>query len=1042
MGATDQQREAIYAHDNNVIVSAGAGSGKTFVLKERVLDKVKNKGKKIDEMIILTFTNNAAAEMKERIRKILKENGESEAEYVDSAYITTFDSFAGSLVKKYNYLLDISKDFSIIDASIIGIELNNKLDDIFEERYANPSESFKKLINDYCTKNDKSLRDSIIKVYNSLANIINKDDFLDTYVDKFYNESYIDERLNQYVTYIFNIKEKIEELEDSVLDSILSDNASEKAIQSLELSRSITTLEELIDNINSIFIPANSFGRVYDEYAKPTLDKITDLKSQLKKYLSYSESELKEQYLSTKDNAIELISILKDLDERIKKYKKEHNSYEFSDIAFKAIELVKENPNIRDEIKYNTHEIMIDEYQDTNDIQEAFVKEIANHNVYMVGDIKQSIYGFRNANPLIFKDKYDTYGDETSQIGRKIDLTLNFRSRGEVINNINELFSLIMFDTVGGAAYKEEHCMGHGKDKYDINIDPNNNYDMDLLTYNYEGNDYTQTEIEAFIIANDIEEKMKQNLHVYKEVDKKDQFVDISYNDFCILVKDSAEFDTLKQVLESKGIPAVIEKAQKIQKDDEIYILKNIISCLTCIAKKEEKEKFKHSYASIARSYIFRKSDNEIYEDIVNNKYKESDIYKLLLELTKYIYSTSNKELLYMIVDRFNIINKTITKGSIKERNAKLEYFIKQSDSLNKFGMDIFQMEEYFDEIINNEDPSKKIEVKINGQSKEAVTIMTIHGSKGLEYSYVYMPYLNKEFKFPKEELITLDKNYGIILKYNDGIPEKTFIRDLFSIDSRKDTISEEIRLFYVAITRAREKLILISNENEKLINEQPNEESLLKCKTYTDFLTLAKDYVNKFKKEIDIETLGLNKNYSLPKNVDYKTLIKPTNNKIITTKLDLESKPLESKHFSKELKKIIDKDFHDTLEIGTKLHYCFEVYDFKKNNLESLSINDESKTYIKNFLNHDETREISKANTYKEHEIFFIEDGIRKSGIIDLLVEYPDHFDIIDYKTDNVDSEEYNLQLNGYKDYIEKTYNKTTNIYLYSIKKDIFKKI
>lgn len=1042
MGATEQQRQAIYAHDNNVIVSAGAGSGKTYVLKERVLDKVKNKGKKIDEMIILTFTNNAAAEMKERIRKILKENGESEAEYVDSAYITTFDSFAGSLVKKYNYLLNMSKDFSIIESSIINIELKNKLDDILEEKYANPSESFKKLINDYCTKSDKSLRDAIINVYNGLGNIINKDEFLDTYIDKYYNTTYVDNRLNQYITYIFNIKEKIEELEESILDDILLDTASEKANQSLELSRSISTIDELIENINSFFIPPNNFGKVYDESAKPTLAKISELKTQLKKYLYYSEAELKEQYLSTKDNAIEIISILKELDKRIKTYKQEHNSYEFSDIAFKAIELVKNNPDIRDEIKYSTHEIMIDEYQDTNDIQEEFVSAIANHNVYMVGDIKQSIYGFRNANPLIFKEKYDTYGDETSEIGQKIDLTKNFRSRDEVINNINKLFSLIMFDSVGGAAYKQEHCMEHGKEDYDKNIDANNNYDMDLLTYNYEGNDYTQSEIEAFIIANDIEVKMKQNLHVFKEVNKKEQFVNISYNDFCILVKDSAEFDTLKQILESKGIPTVIEKAQKIQKDDEIYILKNIISCLTCIAKKEEKEKFKHSYASIARSYIFRKSDNEIYDDIVNNKYKESDIYQLLLELTNYIYSTSNKELLYMIVDKFNIVNKTITKGSIKERNAKLEYFIKQSDSLNKFGMDIFQMEEYFDEIINNEDPNKKIEIKINGQSKEAVTIMTIHGSKGLEYSYVYMPYLNKEFKFAKEELITLDKEYGLILKYNDGIPEKTFIRDLFSINSRKDTISEEIRLFYVAITRAREKLILISNENEKLINEEPNELSLLKCKSYTDFLTLAKDYVNKFKKEIDINTLGLNNNYSLPKNVDYKTLIKPTYEKIITTPLNIESKPLELKHFSKELKSIMTKEMKNILDKGTLLHYCFEIYNFQKDNLNELHIDEEYKNYIRNFLKHREVKNISKAKTYKEHDIRITEDGITKNGIIDLLVEYDDHFDIIDYKTDNVDSEEYVLQLNGYKNFIESTYNKTTNIYLYSIKKDVFKKI
>jgi ATP-dependent helicase/nuclease subunit A len=322
--------------------------------------------------------------------------------------------------------------------------------------------------------------------------------------------------------------------------------------------------------------------------------------------------------------------------------------------------------------------------------------------------------------------------------------------------------------------------MGHGKEEYDKNIDKDNNYFMDVLTYENNDNEYTNTEIEAFIIANDIEKKMNSNLHVFKEVNKKEQFVDISYNDFCILVKDSKEFETLKKVLESKGIPAVIEKAQKIEKDDEIYILKNIISCLTCIAKKEEKEKFKHSYASIARSYLYRLNDNQIYEDIVNNKYKESDIYKNLLEISKYIYSSSNKELLYMIVDKFDIINKTINKGSIKERNAKLEYFISQSESLNKFGLDIFKLEEYFDQIINNDDPDKKIEVKINSQSKEAVTIMTIHGSKGLEYSYVYMPYLDKGFKTPSEELLTLSKKYGLILKYNDGNNEKTFIRDLY----------------------------------------------------------------------------------------------------------------------------------------------------------------------------------------------------------------------------------------------------------------------
>jgi ATP-dependent helicase/nuclease subunit A len=181
---TKEQNAAIETDGSNILVSAGAGSGKTFVLKERVLRLVSTKTT-VDKLIILTFTKNAAAEMKERIRKIILENDavKDQLDLVDSAYITTFDSFANSIVKKYNYLLNIPKDFGIIDANIVKAELNKIIDDIFNEYYDKDDEEFKQLLTNYCYKNDKDLKESIVSMYNTLLNIIDRDTYLNEYIE-------------------------------------------------------------------------------------------------------------------------------------------------------------------------------------------------------------------------------------------------------------------------------------------------------------------------------------------------------------------------------------------------------------------------------------------------------------------------------------------------------------------------------------------------------------------------------------------------------------------------------------------------------------------------------------------------------------------------------------------------------------------------------------------------------------------------------------------------------------------------------------------
>ena len=1040
--ATPEQQRAIDASNNNVIVSAGAGSGKTFVLKSRV-KRLVTSGIKVDELIILTFTNAAAQEMKDRIRKVIKETvteeNKDQLDLVESAYITTFDSFAQSIVKKYNYLLNIDKHFTIIEENIVNTELTKILNKIFYNYYCNPTDEFINFTNDYCYKDDESAINGIIRLYRTLCNLKDKDEFLDKYINKFYSSDMIDKYIEEYRNIGFSSKEKLIPLYEEFSNHIISDTALDKMRLRIDRLENAIYPEEILEIIKERKPQNSGKTQVFDD------DDITKLKETIKKcedkvkeVYSYTDDDLKSQYLYTKNNVKFLIDVLKELDKEITEFKNTNNAYEFNDIALKAIELVKNNESVREEIKNKTKEIMIDEYQDTNDIQEEFISYISNHNVYMVGDVKQSIYRFRHANPYIFKDKYDRYAKDESE-GIKIDMTKNFRSRNEVIENINSFFSDVMHDDIGGADYEKEHQMLASFPAYKEHKLSDFDYNMKILNYKMpETKEYKKNEIEAFIIAKDIKEKMSKNMFV---VDGDGNKQELQYKDFCILVDKSSNFELLKKILEYKKIPVTIEKDLSIKEDDEVFILKNLINLLICIKEENYGPTFKHALMSILRSYIYKTNDEEIFDIITNDKYKETDIYKTLLEITEKIDSLSNKEIIMELIDKFDIFNKLITVGDIKNRSTKLEYIVNNAESLNKFGLDIYSLNDYFDRILKSDDDFK---MSINIPSKNAVRIMTMHKSKGLEFPFVYLPYLDSRFKGSKQDLIPLSPEYGMITPYrNDDVLESTFIKNLYENTEQEENVSEKIRLFYVAVTRAREQFILINSWNDKIepINNTTSDD-ILNCNSFTDMITLEKNKLLKYSENIDLDSIGLSKDYNLSDKTDYKKIIKKCDNKINVNELSITNKLLTNSHFSKSLKSIMTKELKSILDKGTLLHYCFEVYNFKNDNLSTLEIDDEYKETIKNFLNHDEVKDISKAKIYKEHEIFFIEDDVKKSGIIDLLVEYPDHFDIIDYKTDNIDSEEYNLQLNGYKDYIEKTYNKKTNIYLYSIKKDIFKKI
>ncbi|MDE5630524.1 MAG: UvrD-helicase domain-containing protein, partial [Bacilli bacterium] len=262
---TDEQQLAVDKKNTNIIVSAGAGSGKTTVLKTRVLRELKE-GVNVNDLIILTFTNNAAQEMKERIRKTINENSDvaDQGELIDSAYITTFDSFAQSLVKKYNYLLNIDKTFTIVDSAIVNTEMTRILDDIFDFLYRSHDDNFEKMMRELTVKDDKDIKKSIISVYHSLLNLIDRNAFLDSYMDIYYEEDYVADLFLEFEDYVLNKVGKLicllEELDDEIIDG----DKLALIMHETEGIRNARSYDEVLENLD--FKLPNKSDKIYSEY--------------------------------------------------------------------------------------------------------------------------------------------------------------------------------------------------------------------------------------------------------------------------------------------------------------------------------------------------------------------------------------------------------------------------------------------------------------------------------------------------------------------------------------------------------------------------------------------------------------------------------------------------------------------------------------------------------------------------------------------------------------------------------------------------------
>lgn len=1020
MNYTSEQLEAINTKTTNIIVSAGAGSGKTAVLTKRIENLVLS-GVDVEQLLVLTFTNKAAAEMKSRIKNAIKSHKElsNQVRKIDTAYITTFDSFTSSILRKYHYVLNVSRNFTIAPDGVIEIETYKIIDQIFNEYYEQDNNDiFKKFIYKYVLKNDKTIKQDIIKIYLKLKALPNFYDYINNYEKTYYFDN-IDNNISYYIDYIFQKKALINEHLEVLKDDINYYKDINLLIEPLLESDDYVTLKSNLD------VKLKMAPRGSSEEIKTAKASIADIISQLKSICIYEdETELKTFMENTKEDVVLILEIIKNIDIKLNEYKSKYDYFTFDDITMKVIELLEKNQYIADELKETFKEILIDEYQDTNDIGEKLISLISNNNVYVVGDVKQSIYKFRNANPALFQNKYDLY--KSTNHGVKIDLNNNFRSRSEVVESINNIFEVLMDNDIGGASYRLDHQMSAGNKSY---INEDDDYKFEVL--NFDNNilpKFSKAEKEIFIVANDIKNKV---INKYK-VSSKEGLRPVEYSDFAIISEKTTSFDSYKKVFEYLAIPLTIIKDTNIAKENLMMIIKNYFNLLIKVKKKQHDESFKHSFISLERSFIINQLDEDIYTIFANNSFVNTKLYSSIEEIL------SNKNLTInlatcLFIEKFKIYEKLVYNGDIDSNDMILEFLYNTSSNFDDSN---FTIEEFYNYLCDINDNDIKINSTSSITNNSSVTMMTIHRSKGLEFPICYITGCLSKFNIKElTQKFIYSAKHGIITPFYNGMFIDNVLKKIIYDDEVREIISEKIRLFYVAITRAKEKNIIITSfendDEDPLTSGIVSFDKRMQYRSFNDIVKSIYPVISDCIKTVDLETVGLTDEY---KNTNFllEKYEKDANFETIEFKENvIDSNLINKRIASSKVDTILTNKEKINIETGINFHRQLEYFDFT-------SLNSENKL-INNLLKMPFMENIESKKVIPEFEYI---DGNNK-GVIDLIIISDKTIDIIDYKLSNIDNEKYDLQVKTYMDYIQKNYSEyKINGYLYSITTSNYRQI
>lgn len=995
-----EQLRAINVRDKNVLVSAGAGSGKTTVLANRVLSLLKD-GYSLDRMLILTFTNNAALNMKRKIKKLIEkeEQLKDQLGLVDGSDIETFDAFNKKLANKYRVELDLISPYEIASETTFDVIRRNFLHQEFEKLVEQKNKCFMNILDNYTDNSYDPLIKLILKIDKSLELRIDAEDYLESLiinplVFKFEDVEY--ELYNYFYSTLKDFKSRL-----IVLYEREPNDGIERIIalmnDILDHGVDYPSLKSLILDVYNRFPSVRNFSlsNDYKVLKRTFYDKV---KANMRTTCSLQE--MKAFYKNNSDSLSLIYTLTKNMRNELSKFKDKNHAYSFSDIALKVLKLIKSNSIIREELKTHYQEIMVDEYQDNSDLQEEMINMISNNNLFLVGDVKQSIYRFRNANPKLFMNRYQLYKKDSS-LGEVIDMNKNYRSSKNVINHINYLFNDIMTLDFGGADYQKSHNIVCANPIYQ-----DSNFSDRVINLQEHGKDQSDEEYEIELVGKDIKSR------VFNE--------GCSYKDFAIIVDRKTDFSSIISIFSELGIPLTVTYNTDLTSMTFIHILKNLLLIIKYIEAKEYDADFIHPYMSLARSYLVNESDEEIYKRIISKTYLDDEFIKTI-SLKCHEYKDYPLDIKFIkIIASLNILEKINHDDEFDEDVHQLLLFIDVLKQLTSLKMNVSEACEYFSSL-----DEEKLEylVEFKSDAKEAVTLINIHKSKGLEYEHCYFMRLKKNYS---ENDITnslqFSKDYGIILPavFNDVNGEK-IKKDLqtsllFKRLELKEEREERIRLLYVALTRAKKSMTFtrpfIEDDEEKKIRVLENIRSFYDILDHSYFYELLENI-----EVIDTE-LHNNKN-----EITYKDFaFNYHENQIFTT---------ENIPYYKRASKQNIHSSYEVLRLGTQLHEILQVIDFYHPDYSFIKV----KRYIelvKDFLSQPFMKDIDKARIFKEHQFIDEENGIM--GVIDLLMIYQDRAVIVDYKLKNISDEEYKEQLKFYQAYIERITGKPTQTILYSL--------
>ncbi len=920
MNWNSNQQKVIDTRNKNILVSAAAGSGKTAVLVERIITLIRDNKESIDSFLIVTFTNAAAAGMKQKIQKALFKALENESNkhireqinLLNKANISTIHSFCIDILRRNFHVLGIDPNFRIGDPNECQILLNDSIDEVLERAYAKKSEDFIKLVECFTSnRSDAELVDIIKDTYYFLQSFPEPLKWLEDSVsvlslskEELEKSRWLEIINKDIKTFLEGANESLEDCmaickepdgPQAYIDAILADKENVKLlITSLNKS-----FEEFINNLYSMSHPrlASIRGKAKEEIDEKKLQEVKQIREEYKKIIDTIKKLIPNRSMKEFTEAINymqapmraLYELIIDLTHEFSERKAEKAIIDFNDVEHLALEALSNNDIAelyRNKFKY----IFVDEYQDSNQIQETLLGKIKRaNNMFMVGDSKQSIYRFRLADVSLMESKMKSYKidcETEDDINQRIDLNYNYRSRKEILQATNYIFEKIMSDALGGIDYNSSVSLNAGmefesKDEEFVelniidtskiedvkgldSIDEYDSYNTDIDEVEIQDEADVEiesmgtVEAEAFFAVNKIKELIKQETYD----PKTKQFKPIEYKDIVILLRSVSNWSSIfEEIFFEEGIPFYSDTGTGYFETIEIQIMINFLRLIDNIRQDIP-------LLSIMRSPIGRFTTQELIEIRVKSpkiafidalfKYKNTENNNLSEKIKGFInlIEKYKKESRYIKLDEliWNMLIETdyyyfvaaLPNG--KMRQANLRMLTDKAYEYEKTSMTgLYNFLKYIDKLkLSKGDDAT---AKILGENDNVVRLMTIHKSKGLEFPVVLLCGLGKKFNMMDvSKNILKHKDYGLAPKYINPqlrIYKETLPRLALKNVEKLETLSEEMRILYVALTRAVDKLILCgtvkgADKRAKKWKRKTSHYNLYTANSYLDWICSA----------------------------------------------------------------------------------------------------------------------------------------------------------------------------------------------------------